>query len=105
MRRIVLVILCLLTGLHCLHGYEYARCRCIFPDEIMDLQANMTSVFSRIEQGLSLEERDEETFFNLSEMSVSRTWIAFNLRRAFPLNFYNAFETKNRLFTLQHYNS
>ena len=105
MGRIILVLLCILLALHCIHGYEYARCRSIFPDEIMDMQANVTSCYAKIEEHLPFEERKEEKFLDLSEIPISQIFIAFNLKKALPLKHFNIFKTKMRLFTLQHYNS
>ena len=103
--KIILVLLCLLLALHCLHGSEYARCGNILPDEIMDLKAYVSSCFEKIEQHLLSEERGEGEFLNLSKITKSRICNLFNLKRGFHFRFLDIFETKTRLFTLQHYNS
>ncbi|MGA1795384.1 MAG: hypothetical protein ACMUIL_05925 [bacterium] len=102
--RIVQIIFCLLILLMYLDGEHYPQCRCIFPDEILDLPCFFSPYRIEEEKDMSAEDRETIHHFPLFmhmdvPLRINRakvTWV----RESFPAQVF-----EKRLFSLKHYNS
>ena len=59
-RGIVILLVSVLFSLFCIHGMEYAICKCIFPDEIMDMPFSMDLTSRELERQSESQYRDGE---------------------------------------------
>lgn len=103
--RIRIILVCVFICLLYLHGEPYAQCKCIYPDEIMDLQCFFFYRLSGDEQMICSENREGKQFLSYSEIKISFIYISYTIKNSFFLECLHLKNFKKRLFTLQRYNS
>lgn len=101
--RITIILVCVFISLFYLHGENYVQCRCIYPDEIMDLQCFFFSRLLEDEQSLCPESREAKQFVSYFEIKISFIYISYTVKNSFFLECLHLKNFKKRLFTLQHY--
>ena len=104
-KKIVMILLCIILALHCLHGKEYALCKDIAPCEIMDLQGVFTISDSEIERPACLNEINPHESHSRAVRDMDSVLIISLVKFYFPIDFYDMLDSKKRLFTFHHYNS
>lgn len=104
--RIILFLICIFIALLYFHGENYAMCKSIYPDEIMDLPFSFFPFLSEDEKAIHFESRDDKQFFssiNIEIFSICRIHSA-KVSSLF-LEFTHLKDFVKRLSILQCYNS
>ena len=105
LKKMVMIIICILLALHCLDGKAYAVCQNIYPDEIMDLQGSFSCLSLVCECHFRFEERHGQLSHALFEIDVASISMIYQVRGYFPQDFFNMLDFQKRLFTFHRYRS
>lgn len=102
------IILILVFGfliLFSLHGEHYVNCMSVFPDEIMDLQCSALPSVSADKQGTASENRKYTQSFPLLRIRIPSIFRDYTDKISLLIEFVPIQDLKDKLFTLQRYNS
>lgn len=105
LKKIVMILLCIILTLHCLDGKAYALCKDISPCEIMDLQGVFITIRSEVERPLCLNEINTQESHSGAVRDEASVLIICQARCYFPMDFYDMLDSKKRLFTFHRYKS
>jgi len=104
--RIIIILVCILIAVLYLHGEDYAHCKCIHPDEIMDLRCSIFQSRSKNEETIIYESRDDMQFITSVDTQLFSSIYSVNTAHAsFFIGGSHLKDFKKRLFLLQRYNS
>jgi hypothetical protein len=98
------ILMCLLVALMYLDGEHYPQCKCIFPDEILDLSCFFSPYQIELEKGILFEETNDQRFIPFMEIQVFSIWSVFKIKNNSLNESLISQGFKKRLFSLQHYN-
>jgi len=102
---IILILVFSFLILFSLHGEHYVNCLSIFPDEIMDLQCSAFPSVSADEQGIASENSKYTQSFPSLRISIPSIFSDYTGKISLLIKFVAIQDLKDRLFTLQRYNS
>ena len=103
--RIIKILLCVLIVLLYMDGEHYVQCKCIFPDDIMDLPCFFSPIRIKNKQIIYKENKENKQFIPFIELEIPYL-ISVSLNDISILLVWSNFQAfKKRLFFLQHYKS
>ena len=104
--RITIIMVGILISLMFLHGEHYPQCKCIYPDEIMDLQCSFSFHPSVDEKTICSEIRKDKKNLTFGEIQIlSHISGATQKKLDFSPEIIFVDDTPKRLFSLQRYKS
>jgi hypothetical protein len=103
--RIIILLVCILIAILYLHGEDYAHCKCIYPDEIMDLQCSIFLSRLKHEETICYASRDDIQFIPSVDIQIFSIYSVCIANASFFNKYCHLQDFKKRLFLLQRYNS
>ncbi len=99
-------LICVFVALLYIHGENYALCKSIYPDEILDLPCSIFPFRSEAEKIICSEIRDDRQFISSVEIQISSAYRVYSEKASFHfLELTHVKDLEKRLSILQRYNS